>query len=158
MAWIMYCWFFLQWQRANGISLIYFAIRWSILVFFLTTWLVSLIQSEVNTDSNARWLIYLTNWGYTLCTTQSVLSVIMVTSALLTEKRKGAKEDYLTGKLYKLYWTINGMATVVAFGITILFWTLIYEGKRQDTANFRRQRILLREAKFHSRMRKWNSN
>lgn len=119
----------MQWQCTNGISLFYFAIRWCILIFFLTTWLISLIRAEANTDSNARWLIYLTNWGYTLCTTQSIFSVIMVTSALLTERRSCGKEDYLTGKLYKVYWAVNGMATVVAFGITVLFWTLIYEGK-----------------------------
>lgn len=121
---------FLQWQRTNGISLIYFAVRWSILVFFVTTWLISLIQAELNTESNARWLIYLTNWGYTLCTAQAILSVIMITSALLSERRSCTKEDYLTGKLYKVYWAVNGIATVVAFGITILFWSLIYEGMK----------------------------
>lgn len=123
---------FLQWQRTNGISLFYFILRWSILIFFLTTWLISIIQAEVNTNSNARWLIYLTNWGYTICTTQSLLSVIMITSALLTERRirrsNCAKEDYVIGKLYKIYWAINEIATVVAFAITILFWSLIYEG------------------------------
>lgn len=98
------------------------------MIFFVTTWLISLLQAEVNTNSNARWLIYLTNWGYTVCTAQSIFSVIMITSALLAERRNSAKEDYLTSKLYKTYWAVNELATVVAFTITILFWSLIYEG------------------------------
>lgn len=115
-----------QWQCTNDISRIYYIYRWAILGFFLPTWLIS-VQSE----DNAKWLIYLTNWGYTLCTVQSILSVIMITSSLQKEK-SGIEEDYLTRKLYKIYWAVNEIATVVAFNITIIFWSLIYEDDKHS--------------------------
>lgn len=83
----------------------------------------------MNTNSNGRFFIYLTDWGYTLCTVQSVLSVVMMTSSLVTHKRrKHVDDDSITRSLYKVYWVINEVATGSAFAITVLFWALIYEG------------------------------
>lgn len=31
--------------------------------------------------------------------------------------------------LYKIYWALNIIGTDIAFGITFLYWTVIYDGK-----------------------------
>lgn len=110
----------------------YLFVRLCFVVFFLTTWLISVIDAEhidCPESYRAKWLIYLTNWGYTVCTLQALLSVVMLISTLLTESKKGGNaRDRLTLKTYKVYWTVNVIATDVAFGITIIFWSLIYQG------------------------------
>lgn len=118
-----------QWQRTAGVSIYYFCIKWCISLFFVITSVVSVIQADTEEESQATTFIYLSRWGYTLCTMQSVVSVIMLTSALVTEKKQfEMKESTVVEKLYKFYWVLVEMATDVAFGITILFWSVQYNG------------------------------
>lgn len=96
--------------------------------------MISVIDNEENPDvpasyHPAKWLIYLTNWGYTICTVQALLSVIMFCSNLFLERKKLTNgPDVITNKLYKVYWAINVISLDIAMGITILFWSLIYRG------------------------------
>lgn len=38
-------------------------------------------------------------------------------------------QDDPTLILHKIYWALNIIATDIAFGITFLYWTVIYDGK-----------------------------
>lgn len=129
-------WLIFQWQQTAYTSIYYLFVRLCFIVYFLTTWLIAVIDAE-HLDRpesyRAKWMIYLTNWGYTICTLQALISVIMLVSTLLTEHKEGRHaHDKLTTLTYKVYWAVNVVATDVAFGITILFWSLIYEGKLRE--------------------------
>lgn len=116
-----------QWQRTLGISLCYFVIKWCIALFFVITSVFSIIQADTAAESQATTFIYLSRWGYTLCTIQSILSVIILTSALITEKSSKMKDNFVE-HIYKIYWMFVEVATVVAFGITTLFWSIQFDG------------------------------
>ncbi|KAF5272835.1 hypothetical protein FQR65_LT00431 [Abscondita terminalis] len=75
----------------------------------------------------AKWLIYLTNWGFTACTIQSVLCTAMLTICYLDARNERPEENHKVLQLYRVYWTANIVATDVAFGVTIIYWSLIYD-------------------------------
>lgn len=124
-----------QWQKDDTPSLVYLTYKWITTLFFIATWTLSIIDiSHLNDPAvnRAKWLIYLTNWGFTACTIQSVLCTAMLTICYLDARSRGS-EASLTGEnhkvlqLYKVYWTANIIATDIAFGITIIYWALIYD-------------------------------
>lgn len=61
-----------------------------ITIFFFVTWLISIIDVTNPNNPNSyktKWLIYLTNWGYTTCMLQSLLGTIMVTSWYIYKRK-----------------------------------------------------------------------
>lgn len=132
-----------QWQRdktkANVKYLIY---RIIVALLFFSTWILSMFDLK-KTDADAafyaKWLIYLTNWGYTSCTVQAVVAAGMLAASLLATRLRSMpnlKKNAL--KLYKFYWVLNTIATPIAFGITSMYWGIIYDGKtmRFNASNF----------------------
>lgn len=81
-------------------------------------------------DGQKTWAIYLTNWGLSICTIQAFLSFSMlfydVIAHHLFEKRKLVK---FVSNLYWLYWMANTTAISIAFTISLVYWTLIYQGR-----------------------------
>lgn len=116
--------------------------------------IVDLAHINQSPADRARWLIYLTNWGFTVCTIQAMLSTSMLSYSFLTANngdagRKNhssqhvlffiylyihvlseptAEADNGALKLYKVYWVTHIIATDIAFGITIIYWLFIYDG------------------------------
>lgn len=85
--------FILQWQR-NNISLCYVIYRIIIAVTFFTAFVLSIVDLDnINKSAvlRAKWLIYLTNWHYTCCTFQSMLSAFMVTRMYRQVRHHGGK-------------------------------------------------------------------
>lgn len=121
-----------QWQTSSQPSLLYLIYKWAITIFFIVGWVISIIDiphlNEPN-FSNAKWLIYLTNWGFTMCMIQSILSTAMVTvcySIAQQDSETSKFQDHKILQLYKVYWVTNIIATDIAFGITIIYWSLLY--------------------------------
>jgi len=83
----------IQWQKNTTVSITYFVYRWAFAFFFLSVWIWSFISAkEQNTPTEnflSKWPIYLTNWGYTLCTTQALLAVGLITHQLIKERTTG---------------------------------------------------------------------
>jgi len=83
----------IQWQKKATVSITYFLYRWAFAFFFLSVWIVSFISAEQqNTPTEnfgSKWPIYLTNWGYTLCTAQALLAVGFITHQLIKERTTG---------------------------------------------------------------------
>lgn len=130
-----------QWQTTTGASFYYLVYRWMVTLFFLVTWLLSVIDIDhLHEDATVRlkWMIYLTNWGYTMCTLQAVLCTTMLSICFISARKKGDKEDNYgildnkALKLYKIYWATNIIATDIAFGITVLYWSIIYDGSKVE--------------------------
>lgn len=79
---------------------------------------------------SAKWMIYLTNWGYTMCTFQAILLAGILSACILSKRLRSMPnlaENAL--KLYKIYWVTNTIATPIAFGITAMYWSVIYNRK-----------------------------
>jgi hypothetical protein len=84
----------LQWQKNAGVSIIYLVYRWLFGILFLGVWISSFISAaQQNTSTEnflSKWPIYLTNWGYTLCTAQALLAAGLIMQQLIKEKTTGA--------------------------------------------------------------------
>ncbi|CAG9857737.1 unnamed protein product [Phyllotreta striolata] len=109
-----------QWQfdktKPNVKYLLY---RTSVMLLFVTTWILSLVDDEFN----QKWAIYVTNWGYTICTVEVTLVWAMLVA--WTWSHRTNREVYKTNalKLYPVYYLLYTLATPLAFGITTIYWT-----------------------------------
>jgi len=120
-----------QWQKNTTVSITYFVYRWAFAFFFLSVWIWSFISAkEQNTPTEnflSKWPIYLTNWGYTLCTTQALLAVGLITHQLIKERTTGfTKKDSQMPVIYKVYWLLHTLAVVIAIGITGSYFVIEY--------------------------------
>jgi hypothetical protein len=83
----------IQWQKNATVSIKYLVYRWAFASLFLSVWIWSFISAEQqNTPTEnflSKWPIYLTNWGYTLCTTQALLAAVLITHKLNKERTTG---------------------------------------------------------------------
>jgi hypothetical protein len=83
-----------QWQKKAEVSVIYLVYRWAFGILFLGVWIWSIISAaKQNTPVEnylSKWPIYLTNWGYTLCTIQALLAAGLITQQIVKERRSGA--------------------------------------------------------------------
>ncbi|XP_022915594.1 protein rolling stone-like isoform X2 [Onthophagus taurus] len=122
-----------QWQKDDRPSLLYILYRWLLTAFLFGTWLLSVIDPKHLDKSihfRAKWMIYLTNWGYSLCFLQSLLCALTLTIWYCQFKRFGG--SVWTSATYRMYWVMNIIATDVAFGITVLYWALLYDETKME--------------------------
>jgi hypothetical protein len=120
-----------QWQKNEEICMAYLVYRWAFAILFLSVWVWSIFSAaQQNTSKEntlSKWPIYLTNWGYTLCTSQAMLAVGLVTQQLIKERRTGFTEDRVQMPvMYKIYWLLHTLAVVVAIGITGSYFIVDY--------------------------------
>ncbi|CAH2003527.1 unnamed protein product [Acanthoscelides obtectus] len=118
-----------QWQNdksvPNGKYLIY---RITVTIYLFLTWLLSIVLDNV-VD---KWPIYLTNWGYTTCTLQSLLASLMLLGSYVSMRRGKGELIKTFWKAYPVYWILNTIATPTAFGITTIYWSIIYDPKKMN--------------------------
>lgn len=127
-----------QWQYDKETpSILYLLIRIAILITFFVIWLLTITMQ--NEAGRVRWAIYLTNWGLSLCLIQSFLACFLVFGAYIDNCMRGKYSwNQTISRMYPVYWGFNVTATVVAFTITLVYWTLVYsaEGSYWSTINF----------------------
>ncbi|KAJ8955385.1 hypothetical protein NQ318_003482, partial [Aromia moschata] len=112
-----------QWQQDKSRpNLIYLMYRCAVAVTFLVTWILSIVKDK---DGGSKWPIFLTNWGYTMCTLQALIALGMLSTWILVPNLKEK-----AFKVYPLYWVLHTVATPLAFGITFMYWIVIYDAKR----------------------------
>ncbi|KAJ8925730.1 hypothetical protein NQ315_009578 [Exocentrus adspersus] len=118
-----------QWQAdKTKPGILYLIYRTIIVGFLLTTWAMSL--------NTPKYPIFLTNWGYTLATAQSVLGFILSYGTVISLKFNYPKAHDIFLKLYPIYWILHEIALSFAFMITIIFWTVLYNGTFFTATNF----------------------
>ncbi|KDR06548.1 protein rolling stone-like isoform X1 [Zootermopsis nevadensis] len=121
-----------QWQKNDGVSIIYLVYRWIFGILFLSVWIWSFFSAaQQNTPTEnflSKWPIYLTNWGYTLCTAQALLAAGLVTQQLVKERKTGFTTDHAqTPVIYKAYWLLHTLAVVTAISITGSYFVIDYD-------------------------------
>lgn len=68
------------------------------------------------------WFIYLTNNGLLICTIASIYSTLLLISYHFNWIT--LEEDSI---IYKIYWLLSNIAIVLAFLISLVYWTLLFE-------------------------------
>lgn len=90
----MFITFCFQWQSGLRVHLVYLTYRWFLAILFVSTMIFSICDTGHSTKHSglryiSKWPIYLTNWGYTVCTTQAVLGAWLLTRRLIAERKPG---------------------------------------------------------------------
>jgi hypothetical protein len=86
--------FCFQWQSRLRVHLVYLTYRWFLAILFVATLILSICDPGRSTKNSgllyiSKWPIYLTNWGYAVCTTQAVLGAWLLTHRLIAERKPG---------------------------------------------------------------------
>uniref|UniRef100_A0A1B6LQ50 Uncharacterized protein n=1 Tax=Graphocephala atropunctata TaxID=36148 RepID=A0A1B6LQ50_9HEMI len=118
-----------QWQKSAGISVYYVVYRWSVACMFLSILLASLAdvgRPQGSLAHYAKWPIYLTHWGFTVCTLQAVLGAYLVTWALRQQDKDEDGGVMKMGRSLRVYWVLQSCGTVGAFAITGIYWLFVY--------------------------------
>ncbi|XP_075216261.1 headbutt isoform X2 [Lycorma delicatula] len=119
-----------QWQRDEGANFFYMVYRWIFALIFCCGLLASLLDigRETSGITYLKWPVYLTNWGYTVCTIQAIMAAYHVTQYY--NSSRGVQDK--TGELlkmktsYSVYWVLHSISVVGAIGITSIYWTAVY--------------------------------
>ncbi|PSN55912.1 hypothetical protein C0J52_00473 [Blattella germanica] len=122
-----------QWQKRLRVHLVYLTYRWFLAILFVATMIFSIFDPGRGSKNSglryiSKWPIYLTNWGYTVCTIQAVLGAWILTRRVIAERKPGFSINGSDMPLsYKVYWALHTTGIVMAIGITIAYWLTVYD-------------------------------
>ncbi|XP_026759113.1 protein rolling stone-like [Galleria mellonella] len=136
-----------QWQNGHKPSTGYLIYRWLVFLTVICIGVASFACQRLPRRYEGppvkinyfKWFIYFTNWGFMLIAIQSGLAL-----AVVHRYRKKAynfsyeEDDVLTPRrsatplLCRMYWLSHNVATDLAFVITLIYWTLVYDPKLHD--------------------------
>lgn len=110
-----------QWQRGEK-SLIFLIYRWVLAGFFIGILTFSWSRNIIK-GTFAFWFIYMTSWGILLCTITTIFSAVLTTLHHINAIKLDSKSAS-----FKVYWLLSNVSTVFAFVITIVYWSLLFDG------------------------------
>ena len=130
IQWLPYS---LKWQW------MYVIYRWVVMLYFLAWLIVTVVQAS-QSSQQAKYLIYLTNWGFIVLNAYFIVSAVSVllscalhrhyttSSAVPTltdtrEERRLSCSEPLLQMVNGLHWILGIIGGEFAVGVTILFWT-----------------------------------
>lgn len=121
-----------QWQE-NETSLLYTIYRIVNALYFLITLVISVLRYP--SHSRLKWLIFLTDWGYVVNTFQALISSYLVIEMnLFAEKtlKFPFPATLYHRKLCQIYWISHTIAVDIAFAISSMYWTMIYDPSKDN--------------------------
>ncbi|KAJ8918719.1 hypothetical protein NQ315_015039 [Exocentrus adspersus] len=132
-----YIFIYSQWQRNKSKpNLLYLTYRTVIALLFLITWLISIMRES----NGGIWPIFLTNWGYTVCTAQALMAFGMLAIYVLAPRFPNFPNlrEKTMKAAYPVYWVLYTIGTPLAFGITFMYWVVIYDARKMtfDAMNY----------------------
>ena len=107
-----------QWQKSAK-SWIFLTYRWTICAFFIFVLAYSLLQDPTTIT---YFFIYLTNIGILLVTLFTLYAAIF--STLYHFDIVQIETASLS---YKFFWVLSSMSIILAFMITIVYWSALYD-------------------------------
>ncbi|GLV43250.1 headbutt [Carabus blaptoides fortunei] len=121
-----------QWQKGDSVNFYYLLYRVAMALVFFVTLLLSVIDinnPEETAVNRAKWLIYLTHWGYAVCTIQAFMScyIVIYMYRKVRKRDEPITEVQISPKLCASYWVLFIIATDAAFAITCIYWSLIFD-------------------------------
>lgn len=115
-----------QWTKNPERSNLFLLFRWILAAFFIGivaySWTNSISSGFFN-----FWFIYMTNWGIILCMIATTFAAILTTCYHFNLTTLDSQS-----RSYKVYWFLSNVSTVLAFMITIVYWTVLFEGNCED--------------------------
>jgi hypothetical protein len=112
-----------QWTKTVRKSIWFLLFRWILAAFFIGTLAYSW-TSSISKGYFGFWFIYMTNLNLLLSTLTTTYAAVLVSlyhfDAITVEPRSTS---------YKLYWFLSNVSTVFAFIITIVYWTVLFNGE-----------------------------
>nr|ADG65076.1 hypothetical protein [Drosophila pseudoobscura] len=124
-----------QWQKGvtNALYLLY---RWIWALFFLGVHIMCIIMQFCG----GKFFIYMTNWGYGLCTITMLLAAVQVTcwhydlrNTRSVVQESGNKTETTRG--LKIYWWLYNMTITMALSISTVYWVFLH-GKMNKPMRF----------------------
>lgn len=110
-----------QWQRRSK-SILFLLYRFLLASSFIGIFTYSITTSIVVNHDFGFWFIYLTNNGLLLCTLTTTYAAILVTFYHFDWLRLETES-----KSYKIYWLLSNVSTVLAFVISIVYWSVLFK-------------------------------
>lgn len=110
-----------QWQKSEK-SVIFLIYRWIIAVYFIGIVSYSWSRS-IYFGTFKFWFIYMTSWGIFLCMLTTIYAAVLTTLYHIDFIKLEAKSV-----TYKVYWFLSNVSTVFAFVITVVYWSLLFDG------------------------------
>lgn len=112
-----------QWTKQPKKSLLFLLFRWILAGFFIGVFAYSMTGTITN--GNLRfWFIYMTNIGLFICMIATFFAACLTTvhhfDIISLESQSSS---------YKLYWFLSNISTVLAFMITVVYWSVLFNGK-----------------------------
>ena len=107
-----------QWQKSAK-SWLFLTYRWCMSAFFIFVLTYSLMKDPTTI---VYFFIYLTNIGILLVTLFTLYAAIFVT--LYHFDMVKVDSDALS---YKFFWILSSMSIILAFMITIVYWSALYD-------------------------------
>jgi hypothetical protein len=110
-----------QWQTGEK-SVIFLIYRLLIAAYFVGIVAYGWSRS-IYYGSFKFWFIYMTDWGLFMCMLTAVFGAILTTlyhfNAINLQPKSAS---------YKVYWFLSNVSTVFAFVITVVYWSLLFDG------------------------------
>lgn len=121
-----------QWQKSSGVNIQYLIYRWILACVFcsiLTASILDLGRPPHPYTHYAKWPIYLTHWGFLVCTVQALLAAVIVTQTHWYIMKNPAHLEALFKMKYsfKVYWILHTIGMVAAFAITSIYWAFVFD-------------------------------
>ncbi|CAO1378485.1 unnamed protein product [Diamesa serratosioi] len=114
-----------QWQSERK-CFNFLVYRWILAVFFVGTVILSIFTALEN-DQFDYYFIYLTNLGIWLCMISTLLGAVLVTVHHY-DLIAPCYHEKMT-KIFKFYWFLSNATSVLAFCISITYWSLVFDGR-----------------------------
>ncbi|CRK87908.1 CLUMA_CG001695, isoform A [Clunio marinus] len=111
-----------QWQR-NDRSILFLLYRWILAAFFIGILAYSWTRA-IRNGTFAFWFIYLTNLGLIFCIVATTFAAILATFYYRNPHRLESQSTS-----YKFLWFWSNVAVTSALVITIVYWTLLFDGR-----------------------------
>lgn len=111
-----------QWRRNVEKSNLFLIFRWILALFFIGIVAYSWTNS-ISSGFFSFWFIYMTNWGILLCMISTTFAAVLTTCYHFDVIDLDSHS-----RSYKVYWLLSNISTVLAFMITIVYWTILFEG------------------------------
>ncbi|KAJ0182367.1 hypothetical protein K1T71_001736 [Dendrolimus kikuchii] len=136
-----------QWQTGPKPSTFYLIYRWLLFITVVIVGVISFICQYLPKNYHGpeielnyfKWFIYLTNWGYAMIIIQTGLALAVVhkyrneTKCNLSldeeEHPMSSSKRTRTPLVCRAYWLTQNIATDLAFVITLVYWSLVYDPK-----------------------------
>ncbi|XP_063548459.1 protein rolling stone-like isoform X2 [Cydia strobilella] len=134
-----------QWQTQQRPPVAYLIYRWILFIGVVSVGIASFACQQLPKQYEGKvelkymkWFIYFTNWGFMVIALQSGLALAVVHRYRAERTLNLSWEGTSSGRrprtplLCRSYWLAHTVATDLAFVITLVYWTLVYDPKMHE--------------------------